>query len=462
MKDDFDKILSNKIREVSNNNEIPYNPAHWDLLQAKMKKNKKRVFFYWKIASFLLISLLAGGIGNYFLNENSVNKNYENPQIILDTKNDSLRIDSLRTNKDIYITSSDFDSLNNNNSKLSKIDSATTLKKYNTPFKKHNNNTNIESSIAKNAKTSTSKSINPINNIKIDSLEVLKNNQSNNSILAEVTLKSNTENSTSDSIISSENLAENINIQQFKKDSLTIKKELLTLLEEDEEIAEKKSNKPLKFGLEVSPIFDYNQDNGSSNVGFAGGITIEIPISNKFDVNTGIYYADQKLNLNQSSTFHSDAVSAKSSSQLITEEAVIKGIEIPLNVKYNFSVAKKDFFIAAGVTSTSYIKENIEANYLVNGRSQTSTQDYLGNNIVKYELVQTNSKITTPANSSAFNFANYLNFSLGIKLPINKQRQAIIIAPYFKYSLKPLTQQQIDFNSGGVHLRYNFSFLKNN
>ena len=90
------------------------------------------------------------------------------------------------------------------------------------------------------------------------------------------------------------------------------------------------------------------------------------------------------------------------------------------------------------------------------------TQDYFGNNIVKYELVQTNQKITTPAQESSFNFANYLNISLGIKLPVNKQRQAVIIAPYFKYSLKPLTQKQIDFNSGGVHLRYNFSFSKNN
>ena len=58
-------------------------------------------------------------------------------------------------------------------------------------------------------------------------------------------------------------------------------------------------------------------------------------------------------------------------------------------------------------------------------------------------------------------FANYFNLSLGVKLPINQQRQAIIIAPYFKYSLKPLTKQQIDFNSGGVHLRYNFSISKN-
>lgn len=455
MKDDFDKILSDKIREVSNNSEIPYNPEHWNMLQAKVKNEKKRVFFYWKIAAFLLIFLLAGGIGTYLFNEDSTIKNNKNPQIILDTKNDSLRIDSLKTNKAIFITSSDFDSINNN-SKTPDIDSINVRKKHILLFK--NNTKKLENGIAKNTKIATPNSI----NIKVDSSQFLTNNLLNNKALANSNTKLISKTLVSDSIVNSVDIAENYTNTQLKKDTLAIKEDLLATLEKTDEVIEKTSKKALKFGVEVSPIFDYNQDNGNSNIGFAGGITVEIPISSKFDVNTGVFYADQKLNLNQSTALYSDVVSSKSNSQLITEEAIIKGIEIPLNVTYNFSVAKKDLFVAAGVTSTSYIKETIESNYLVNGRSEISTQDYLGNNIVKYELVQTNSKVTTEANSSTFNFANYLNVSFGIKLPINKQRQSIIIAPYFKYSLKPLTHQQIDFNSGGVHLRYNFSFSNKN
>ena len=461
MKDNFDKKLSEKIKEVSNKNEVPYNPAHWNLLQSKMKKEKKRVFFYWQIAAFLLISMLTGGIFKYFINENDNENTYKNPQIILDTKNDSLRVDSLKTNNDIFITSIDVDSINNN-TKLSKIDSITSIKKYNSTYKKYNNTIKVESNIVNNIKTINPKEKNQLIIIETDSLVRLSVNILNNKVLADVVDKSNVINNLDlDSIINSENLAKKTIIEQIKKDSLAIKKDILAVLEEEKETIKQDLKKPLKFGLEVSPIFDYNQDNGSSNVGFAGGLTVEIPISNKFDINTGVFYADQKLNLNQSSTLYSDGISARSNSQLIDEEAVIKGIEIPLNIKYNFSVAKKDFFIAAGVTSTSYIKENIESNYLINGRTETSSQDYLGNNIVKYELVQTNSKIITPSKSSTFNFANYFNLSLGVKLPINQQRQAIIIAPYFKYSLKPLTKQQIDFNSGGVHLRYNFSISKN-
>lgn len=453
MKDNFDKILSDKIKEVTSKNEIPYNPEHWNLLQTKMKKEKKRVLFYWQIAAFLLIALLAGGIGNYLFNGNVINKDSANPQIILDTKNDSLRIDSLKTNRAIFITSSDIDSVNNNNFKQKKIDLNSTINNQNSNYKKYTTTTILETNIAATTKTGIKKST-------VEStLDSLSNNLNNNlAIQNSVNDNKNTNDLLTN--IDSINLTEKAIIQKLKKDSLAIKKDILAVLEEEKEAIEPETKKSLKYGLEVSPIFDYNQDNGSSNVGFAGGITVEIPISSKFDVNTGIFYADQKLNLNKPSTFHSDAVSAKSNSQLITKEAVIKGIEIPLNIKYNFSVVKKDFFIAAGVTSTSYIKENIEANYLVNSRSEINSQDYLGNNIVKYKLVQTNSKVTTSGNSSTFNFANYLNVSLGIKLPVNNQRQAIIIAPYFKYSLKPLTQQQIDFNSGGVHLRYNFSFSK--
>ncbi|GGK49820.1 MULTISPECIES: outer membrane beta-barrel protein [Flavobacteriaceae] len=461
MKDNFDKKLSDRIKEVSNNNEIPFNPTHWNMMQDKMNNNKKRVFFYWKIAAVLLISLLASGIGMYLFNDNALNFNHENPQIILDIKNDSLRIDSLKTNNHIFITSSDFDSITNK-TKLSKIDSITFINKQNSKYKKFKNTIKVENSVANNINTVNPKERSHRINIETASLNELPDNNLEIKVLTDIVMNSNTNiNLELDSIISSKNLAEEAFIEHSRKDSLAFKKELLAVLEEEKETIKQDSKKSLKFGLEISPIFDYNQDNGNSNVGFAGGITVEIPISNKFYLNTGVSYADQKLNLNQSSILYSDAISARSNSQLINEEAVIKGIEIPLNVTYNFSVAKKDFFIAAGVTSTSYIKENIESNYLVNGRTETSSQDYLGNNIVKYELVQTHSKITTPANSSTFNFANYFNVSLGVKLPINNQGQAIIIAPYFKYSLKPLTKQQIDFNSGGVHLRYNFSFSKN-
>ena len=46
MEDKFDKILSNKIRELSDNNEIPYNPEHWNMLLKHLFLNNHLNYYY--------------------------------------------------------------------------------------------------------------------------------------------------------------------------------------------------------------------------------------------------------------------------------------------------------------------------------------------------------------------------------------------------------------------------------
>jgi hypothetical protein len=459
MEDKFDKIFSTKVKEVVEKRELPYNPAHWNMLLTKKKQNKKRLLIYWQVAAFLLVAVLAGGIGNYFFT-NSRKEQHDTPKIILDKINDSLRVDSIKNNDKIIITSSDFDSINKFDLKVSKVDTKNTESRSKSISKKYikteeaivskenKYNAILNDKFAKVLNDSVSMDTNSIiNNLKneydkitqITDIELNKDSISNKSAIA-------------------------IADKELNKDSLFTINDI-ALLEEMEKDSELKTKKPVKLGFGVSPSYNYNQESESSNVGFAGGITVDIPISNKFDINTGVLYADQTIDLIKPTNVLSDVVSSKSSkqsSQLVEKEAIIKGVEIPLNLKYNFSIDKKDLFVSVGVTSTSYIKENIEEKYLVNNRLESSSVDTFGNNIVRYELEQTNSKVVTPSDSKSFNFANILNLSFGVELPINNQQQSIIIEPYFKYSLIPVTQQNLDFSSVGVHLRYNFSFkIKN-
>ncbi|REE81721.1 hypothetical protein BX611_1257 [Lutibacter oceani] len=455
MEDKFDKIFSAKVKEVTENNEAPYNPEHWNLLLAKKKKNKRRVLFYWPVAAFLIIAVL-GGLGKYFFS-NSDLKQQINPKIILDSKNDSLRIDSLKNNDKIYISSSEFDSLNNSNTIISEID---TVNAYSKNKSTKNGYSKAKEVIVSNEiktkdaiilKDKISKKIN--DSVNVDIHKIFNNlNNENKQITQIIDKELNNDSITNNNAIVITN-------QKLKKDSLNLKKDI-SLLEDNEVITEANSKKPIKLGVDLAPSYNYNQESESSNVGFVGGITVDIPISNKFDINTGILYADQTINLNKPASNLSDIVSSKSSSQIIEKQAIIKGIEIPFNLKYNFSIDKKDLFIAAGITSTTYIKDNIEEIYLVNNRAESSSLDAYGNNIVRYELIQTNNKVVTPNDSNNFNIANILNFSFGIELPVNMKQQSIIIEPYFKYSLMPVTKQNLDFSSVGVHLRYNFS-LKN-
>ena len=437
MEDNFDKILRDKIKEVSKKQDFTYNPEHWKMLMAKKKSNKKRILFYWQFAAFVLIALLAGGLGKYFFQ----NPNNIKQKIIIDTNNDLLRIDTLKDNNKIFITSIVIDSVNKLDSKVSITDSLSI-----------DNKSKIESMLKSDSKTEI-----VINSVKLhDSLD--KKSVINSKILlAEAVMIDKNKNI--DTLNKSTDLAFK---SEIKKQDSTFIKQGLVALNDDEETDEKSKRKHITYGIALSPIINYTTENDNSNVGFSGGVLVEIPIATNFDISTGVYYANQKLDLNQPNSYSSDVVSAKNSSQLITKEAITKGLEIPINVKYNFSLYKKIVFISAGFTSTSYFTEDIEANYLKNGRTETNTQDLLGNNIVKYKLVQTEEKIITPNNANNFNFANILNFSMGLELPLNNSYQSIIIEPYFKYSIKPITAQKVDFSSAGVHFRYNFSFSRKN
>jgi hypothetical protein len=437
MEDNFDKILRDKIKEVSKKQDFTYNPEHWKMLMAKKKSNKKRILFYWQFAAFVLIALLAGGLGKYFFQ----NPNNIKQKIIIDTNNDLLRIDTLKDNNKIFITSIGIDSVNKLDSKVSITDSLSI-----------DNKSKIESMLKSDSKTEI-----VINSVKLhDSLD--KKSVINSKILlAEAVMIDKNKNI--DTLNKSTDLAFK---SEIKKQDSTFIKQGLVALNDGEETDDKSKRKHITYGIALSPIINYTTENDNSNVGFSGGVLVEIPIATNFDISTGVYYANQKLDLNQPNSYSSDVVSAKNSSQLITKEAITKGLEIPVNVKYNFSLYKKIVFISAGFTSTSYFTEDIEANYLKNGRTETNTQDLLGNNIVKYKLVQTEEKIVTPNNANNFNFANILNFSMGLELPLNNSYQSIIIEPYFKYSLKPITAQKVDFSSAGIHFRYNFSFSRKN
>ncbi|WP_111708446.1 outer membrane beta-barrel protein [Lutibacter citreus] len=447
MEDKFDKILSNKIKDLVENNEVPYNPEHWDMLLAKKNKNKKRAFLFWRYAAIVLFGLFAGGLGKYLYDNLGIIKN-ENQEIIFDTKNDSLRIDSLKNNLNIKITSIGNDSLVNLNTTIAKTDStlinrAKRKKSEKQPFI-------LDKSLEKVAENTVQKEKKIIQNIEKKEHVIKSNVAFKNDLIVNKDF-----NSRKDSISNKVELA--VNELEKKKDSLNFKEELLAQVEE--EILDVKSNqKRIKLGIGLSPILDYYQENESSNVGFSGGVIVEIPLTKRFNINTGVYYADQKLDLNNATNYLADGVSAKESKQVVNKEAVIKGVEIPLNIKYNFNINDSQVFVSAGILSTSYIKENIESEFLVNSRTEAKIKDAFGNNIIQYGLVQLSEKSVIENDSNGFNFANALNFSIGIELPINEKRQSIIIEPYFKYSLQTVTQQKIDLNSAGVHLRYNFGF----
>ena len=442
MEDNFDKIFANKIKELTNNIEVPYNPAHWDqLLAAKKDKRKKRVFFYWRVAAVLLIGLFVGGLGTFFY-KNSVIEN--NPSIIFDKVNDSLRNDSIKQQHQQFITEAPVHSIstvepikNNTNRSIINKQIQKSIQQYAIDFRKNSASETIKTIEKQHSSVIINNLPESIENDFVVKADISEKDSVSNKVIPLKNKELNLEADKQELFVYNEDKGEN-------KDSVN-------------------SKSSIKIGLDLSPVFNYNQISQNSSVGFSGGVLMSFPVTSKFDINAGVYYANQRMDINSSEPqydYMADAINATSSRQTVSKEAVVTGIEFPINVKYNFKVNKNDFFIAAGVTSTSYITESIEADYIVNTRTTSKVNNVAGGTNLQYELVQTNESVVIPSNSGGFNFANNLNFSVGIELPINEKRQSVIIAPYFKYALKPVTEQNVDFSTVGVHLRYNLTLGK--
>lgn len=427
MHNEFDKILANKIKETFENQNVTYNPEHWKMLLAKKNSKKKRIAIFWRVAAILVVGILVGSYFHFY----ETHKTNSEPTFSSDVKVDSVKIDSLPSNSQQYITSKSTIDTTKIHFLAKKKDTAhlnknITINHHTTPQVKLNN---------KNYAITTKQAI--------DSNKILNS-----------TLKINTENN---NLISLNN-----NKVIVVQDSAVLNNNFLALInnQHNSEIEKESNSKSkIKIGVGVAPFLNAASVNENSTVGVISGISVDYALSNTFEISSGIYYSNQKFDLNQSTNYLTDAVSFSNASQLVEKNATLEGIEIPLNLKYNFLVNKNVAFVALGFSSTSSFNQKIESKYIINTTTRVQTKDALGNNITKYELYTVDKSISSPNSSNTFNFANVLNASFGISFP-TKNSQSFIVEPYLKYYLKPISNQNADVIGAGIQLRYIFSIQK--
>ncbi len=439
MMEKFDKKLSNRIKEVIGDQNLPYNPEHWELLLDKKKKKRNHILF-WRYAAILLLLISLGSMSEFFF----INSNQGEPakqQMIISNRNDSIKKVISNESEKSFIVNENVDRF---------IDIDTSASKPNS-F----NTKTIQIKKVSKAQTSSNKYFIAKESKNINSKESYKNDfvsEKETIIKDKLDVKANKNDFVDQNIV-----ADNDLINESLKDI----NELVSENTKEKKDHKKPTSKSIKIGLNFSPEINYVQENNNSNFGFSGGISMDIPISNRFDIYSGMLYTNQKFNSNnQALMYDTDSgIINNENKQITSEKAILKGIEIPINLKYNFSVNDKKIFISSGISSTYYFEEKVESNITVNSRIETTIKDSFGNNIVQYELVQSDEKFVS-SNAGNFNFANILNLSIGIELPLKKQNQSIVLEPYFKYSIRPITKENIDFSSAGIFLRYNFSFYR--
>ncbi|ASU35547.1 hypothetical protein [Mucilaginibacter xinganensis] len=237
-------------------------------------------------------------------------------------------------------------------------------------------------------------------------------------------------------------------------------KSIIAMFNEDKGEKAKKTedasqNQKVRFAVYAATYFNYAK--GSDNQVNAGaGFTSDIRISTNLKLVTGISIAQNSLSYTDfpsavasaksnlyvpsAVTNASMAFTASSTPKIRNYNASLIGLDIPINIKYEFNPQKSDAYFSMGLSSGTFIDESY-------------TYKYNYPSFLSEKLQQTQDE-TTGKNFGSFYFAKTLNVAFGIGYPFGKNR--LIIEPFLKYPLDGMGSQNLKFGAGGLNLKLNF------
>lgn len=222
---------------------------------------------------------------------------------------------------------------------------------------------------------------------------------------------------------------------------------------------EKNDDKKVRFGIYAATYFNYAKgSNNQINVG--AGVTSDIKLSKNLKLSTGITIAQNTLSYNNQppltsaatapAAVHTDyflaaqSVYTAATPSFKNYNASLVGLDVPINLKYEFNPQKGDTYISAGLSSGTFINETYTYSY--------SNPAPFSANISQVQDQSTHQSF------NSFYFAKTLNFAFGTGYPLGRNR--LIIEPFLKYPLDGLGSQQIKFGAGGLNLKFNFETQK--
>ncbi|RYE21332.1 MAG: PorT family protein [Sphingobacteriales bacterium] len=225
-------------------------------------------------------------------------------------------------------------------------------------------------------------------------------------------------------------------------------------------------DKNVHFGVFAGTYMNYA--NGSDNqVNVGAGFSSDFRISKNLKLSTGVSIAQNSFNYAGNNNLPQQAASASlvaqavqnndkgfnasgSSPVLNNYNARLTGLDVPVNLKFEFNPDKSDTYISAGLSSGTFINESYTYKY-------NYPALFSGNKDAPQPQQQVDEKITDSFNG--FYFGRTLNVAFGVGYPLGKHNR-LVIEPFVKYPLSGLGAQQIKFGSGGINLKLNFQTRK--
>ncbi|MBK0383864.1 hypothetical protein I5M32_12925 [Pedobacter sp. SD-b] len=448
MKEQFDRAIRNHIRDTFGNYNDQMADDGWKKLNEKKRKKRRGLIFWYTLpsgiaAALALIWLLnwsqiskdnsnhqtviaKNGLNNHHNNEKTTIKDsiythsntVKKPNsIILKTDNQSLANQTIKENLTAYTPINGF-----KNSKKAQIKTVHTAPILTAQNKENQLETNGTFNYL--AVSNVKNSINLINKIDlkekpIEKIEIAANtNVFEQPDLAQTSYKKNP-------FANLPQVASKNNLKPVKKDNF-------------------------KMSIDANTYYSFSEAGVNNALNLGLGLATEFKLTKRLSVNSGILLNRQTTSFNGNEKSTSDFKRTSFSTLAAVPEAQITnakliGLDIPLDLKFDFSLGKIKSFITSGISSYSVINEEYINDYSVVNYSITGVRT---SNI-------TNKQENPTGSFSYFKFARTINFSFGLLYPVGK-KNTISVEPFMKYPISGLGYQDLKIGSGGLSFKLNF------
>jgi len=197
-------------------------------------------------------------------------------------------------------------------------------------------------------------------------------------------------------------------------------------------------NRSLQFGLSLAPDFSSVNSLAGDKPGSTIGLTLDYQFANHWYLSTGLLL-DRKNYAARAQDYHVpyDYYRTNGIHNLDFVKGSFSMLEIPLNLRYDFSVTGNTlFFASAGLSS--YLMTNENCNYYFN--SFGLREDY---------------KSFSYSNNNSYLFST-INLSLGVETGITDDL-SLLVAPYIKLPSRNIGFGQVSMSSVGVTFALKFA-----
>nr|WP_315423080.1 hypothetical protein [uncultured Pedobacter sp.] len=406
----MDKELIEHITAQLQNHEEAYSNGAWERFSEK--KNKRRGIAYWPLWAAAALILIFGGI---FLVQNNIDQKKE----LATSKPKAQQIPAANGNTNVVTeTKTNPTSLNNNATAVNNIV------------------TNRSTKITENLKPLLSQeSSYPL----INTVEELT--PVNNNLL--------------DSKLAGVNLS-NIKSKEFeiltenKKPQPRTQTSFEKLLAQDsyanqQKPADKASgNSKWQPDVYVAPAMG-NDNKITMNYGFS----LSYAIANKLSISSGVSYAS----ISTTESLDASAPQTLSGKNLASVDAKVRGINVPLELKYNIS---DKLYTNIGVSALAVLNNSQQNSYIINQVQSFSSPAVNGYADSKTLIVKEKTVEPQPeANLDPDKYIGFYNFSLGYKQKISKKNN-IAIEPFLRLPMKTFSKENLNLTNGGLRLKIDF------